>query len=63
VAEAIRTARKTRKIVWENIGLALSVKGIFFALGIAGIATMWEAVFADMGVALLAIFNSMRILR
>ncbi|KPJ82094.1 MAG: metal-transporting ATPase [Spirochaetes bacterium DG_61] len=62
VAEAIRTARKTRKIVWENIGLALSVKGIFFALGIAGVATMWEAVFADMGVALLAIFNSMRIL-
>jgi Cd2+/Zn2+-exporting ATPase len=63
VAEAIRTARKTRKIVWQNILLALSVKGIFFALGIAGVATMWEAVFADMGVALLAIFNSMRILR
>jgi len=39
------------------------VKGVFVALGITGIATMWEAVFADMGVALAAIFNSMRILR
>ena len=63
VAEAIRTARKTRAIVLQNIALALSVKGIFFALGAMGVANMWEAVFADMGVALLAIFNSMRILR
>lgn len=63
VAEAIRIARKTRRIVWQNIVLALAVKGAFFALGTVGLASMWEAVFADMGVALLAIFNSLRILR
>jgi len=63
VAEAIEVARKTRRIVWQNILLAVTVKGVFVALGITGIATMWEAVFADMGVALAAIFNSMRILR
>jgi len=63
LVEAIRTARKTRTIVLQNIVLAFAVKGIFFALGAVGIANMWEAVFADMGVALMAIFNSMRILR
>jgi Cd2+/Zn2+-exporting ATPase len=63
VAEAIRTAKKTRAVVLQNIVLAFAVKGVFIALGIAGAATMWEAVFADMGVALLAIFNAMRILR
>jgi Cd2+/Zn2+-exporting ATPase len=63
VVEAIRIARKTRTIVLQNIVLAFAVKGIFFALGAVGIANMWEAVFADMGVALMAIFNSMRILR
>jgi Cd2+/Zn2+-exporting ATPase len=63
VAEAIRTARKTRSVVLQNIVLAFAVKGVFIALGIAGAATMWEAVFADMGVALLAIFNAMRILK
>ena len=63
VAEAIEIARKTRRIVWQNILLAVTVKGVFVALGITGIATMWEAVFADMGVALAAIFNSIRILR
>jgi len=63
LVEAIRTARKTRTIVLQNIALAFAVKGIFFALGAVGIANMWEAVFADMGVALMAIFNSMRILR
>jgi len=63
VAEAVRIARKTRSIVWQNIMLALAVKAVFMGLGAGGIATMWEAVFADMGVALLAIFNSVRILR
>lgn len=51
VAEAIQVARKTRRTVWQNIGLALGVKGLFIALGIVGVATMWEAVFADVGVA------------
>ena len=59
----IRTARKTRKIVWQNIALALGVKLAFIGLGVIGEATMWEAVFADVGVALIAVFNSMRILR
>jgi Cd2+/Zn2+-exporting ATPase len=63
VAEAIRVSRKTRRIVWENIIFSLLVKGIFVGLGVVGIATMWEAVFADMGVALIAIYNATRILR
>ena len=50
-------------IVWQNIIAALLIKGTFIALGIAGSATMWQAVFADVGVALLAVFNSMRILK
>lgn len=63
VAEAIRIAKKTRRIVWQNIVLALGIKGVFIGLGAAGIATMWGAVFADVGVALLAVFNAMRALR
>ncbi|RLF83778.1 heavy metal translocating P-type ATPase, partial [Thermococci archaeon] len=59
----IRIARKTRRIVWQNIVFALGVKLAFISLGILGEATMWEAVFADVGVALIAVFNAMRILR
>lgn len=63
VADAIRVGRKTRRIVWQNVVFALAVKGLFIALGIAGTATMWEAVFADVGVALLSIINASRVLR
>jgi len=63
LAEAIEVARKTRSIIWQNIILALGVKGVFIALGAIGAATMWEAVFADMGVALLAILNATRAMR
>ncbi|MCW5316728.1 cadmium-translocating P-type ATPase [Nostoc sp. KVJ3] len=63
VAEAIQIARKTRKIVWQNIGFALAIKGLFIGLGIFGIATMWEAVFADVGVAMLAILNATRAMK
>jgi Zn2+/Cd2+-exporting ATPase len=63
VAEAIQVARKTHAIVVQNIVFALVVKGIFIILGIFGLATMWEAVFADVGVALAAIFNSTRVLK
>lgn len=63
VAEAIQIAHKTLRIVWQNIILAMAVKGIFIALGAVGIATLWEAVFADVGVALLAILNAGRVLR
>lgn len=62
VAEGIRMGRKTRKIVWENIIFALTVKGIFLTLGVVGMVTMWEAVFADVGVTLIAIFNASRII-
>ncbi len=60
---AINIGKQTKKIVWQNIILAFSVKAIVLALGAGGIATMWEAVFADVGVALLAILNSVRIQR
>ncbi|WP_337884432.1 heavy metal translocating P-type ATPase [Fischerella thermalis] len=63
VAQAIQVARKTRKIVVQNIVLAMAVKGLFIILGIFGVATLWEAVFADVGVALLAILNATRVLR
>ena len=63
VADAIDVAKRTRKIVWQNIIFALGVKTIFIVLGIFGIATMWEAVFGDMGVALIAILNATRVLK
>ena len=63
VAEAIRVGKKTHKIVWQNIILAMGVKGLFIVLGMFGVATLWEAVFADVGVALLAILNAGRVLR
>lgn len=62
VATAIRIAKKTRRIVYQNIAFALGVKALFLALGAAGIATMWAAVFGDMGVSLIAIMNSLRAL-
>lgn len=63
IVEAIQIARKTRQIVWQNIFFAMAIKGLFILLGSIGIATLWEAVFADVGVALLAILNATRILR
>jgi len=61
--EAVKIAKRTRGIVWQNIGFSLVVKGIFLTIGALGMATMWEAVFADVGVALLAILNSTRVLK
>lgn len=63
VAVAIDVAKRTRNIVWQNIFFALGVKLVFIVLGIFGIATMWEAVFGDMGVSLIAVINALRILR
>lgn len=60
---AVQVAKKTRTIVWQNIFFAMGVKGVFLTMGVFGIATMWEAVFADVGVALLAILNASRILK
>ena len=62
LCEAVDIARFTKKIVWQNIVFVLGVKGVFLALGAFGIATMWEAVFADVGVSLLAVINAMRIM-
>jgi len=61
IATAIRVARSTRNVVWQNITLAMGVKTLFLILGAWGVASMWEAVFADVGVALLAILNAVRI--
>ncbi|MCX7842268.1 MAG: heavy metal translocating P-type ATPase, partial [Clostridia bacterium] len=61
--EAIKIARKTRQVVWQNIVFAMGVKVVVLALGAGGIATMWEAVFADVGVALLAVLNAMRVMK
>jgi len=63
VALSIDVAKITRNIVWQNIYFAMGVKLIFIVLGVFGIATMWEAVFGDIGVALIAIFNALRILK
>ena len=63
IIEAINVAKYTKKIVWQNIIFALGIKVVFLVLGAFGIATMWEAVFADVGVALLAVLNATRILK
>src|SRR6056297_2927071 len=63
IAEAIQIARKTRNIVWQNIGLALGIKVLVLILGAFGMATLWEAVFADVGVTFLAVLNAIRIQR
>ncbi|BFO66004.1 heavy metal translocating P-type ATPase [Chryseobacterium sp. KCF3-3] len=60
---AINIGKQTKKIVWQNIVLAFAVKAVVLVLGAGGLATMWEAVFADVGVALLAILNAVRIQR
>jgi len=61
IVTAIKIGKATKKIVWQNIGLAFGVKVIVLSLSAGGLATMWEAVFADVGVALLAILNAVRI--
>jgi Cd2+/Zn2+-exporting ATPase len=63
IPTAIALARKTHRIVWQNIVFALGVKGVILVLGAFGIAGMWEAVFGDVGVALIAILNASRVLR
>jgi Cd2+/Zn2+-exporting ATPase len=59
----VRIARKTAVILWQNIALALSIKAVFIVLTFTGNATMWMAVFADMGASLLVVFNGLRLLR
>ena len=63
IVTAIKIGKTTKAIVWQNIALAFGVKVIVLSLGALGVATMWGAVFADVGVALLAILNAVRIQR
>jgi Cd2+/Zn2+-exporting ATPase len=63
IVTAIKIAKRTKTIVMQNIVFALGVKGIILILGAFGIATMWEAVFGDVGVALIAVLNSMRVMK
>nr|WP_083490312.1 heavy metal translocating P-type ATPase [Caloramator mitchellensis] len=63
IITSIEVARRTRKIVYQNIALAIGVKIIVMVIATFGVATMWEAVFADVGVALLAVLNSIRVLK
>ena len=62
IGEALMIAKNTRKIVWQNIIFALGVKAIVLIMGAMGMASMWAAVFADVGVALIAVLNAMRVL-
>ncbi|MEZ4982028.1 MAG: HAD-IC family P-type ATPase [Saprospiraceae bacterium] len=63
IATGIKIGKSTQRIIWQNIALAFGVKIIVLILGAGGLATMWEAVFADVGVALLAILNAVRLQR
>ena len=63
VAEAVRTARSAMRIARQNIALALGVKALVLVLGLVGMASMWLAVFADTGVALLCVLNAVRLLK
>lgn len=63
VPQTIRLSRQTHAVLWQNIALALGIKAVFFALAVFGQATMWMAVFADMGAGLLVVFNGLRLLR
>jgi Cd2+/Zn2+-exporting ATPase len=63
VADAITVGRRTRGIVWQNIGLAFAIKLIFIVLGVFGLTSMGGAVFADVGVTILAVLNATRVLR
>src|SRR5690606_19619635 len=63
IAEAVRLSRKTSAVLWQNITLALGIKAVFFVWAIFGNATMWMAVFADMGASLIVVANGLRLLR
>lgn len=63
VADLLKISAKTRRVVWQNITAAMAIKGLFMLLGIFGVAGLWEAIFADVGVALLAVLNATRTIR
>ena len=59
----IQLSRDTSRVLWQNITLAIGIKAVFFILALAGKATLWMAVFADMGASLIVVFNGMRLLK
>jgi Zn2+/Cd2+-exporting ATPase len=63
IAETVQLSRSTHAVLWQNIALALGIKAVFLVLAIFGNASMWMAVFADMGASLLVVFNGLRLLR
>ncbi|MEP7300521.1 MAG: heavy metal translocating P-type ATPase [Caldimonas sp.] len=63
IPETIRLSRRAHAVLWQNISLALGIKAVFFVLAVFGSATMWMAVFADLGATLLVVFNGLRLLR
>ena len=63
IAETVRLSRATHAVLWQNIALALGIKAVFLVLAVFGNASMWMAVFADMGASLLVVFNGLRLLR
>ena len=63
IAETIELSRRTHRVLWQNIALALGIKLVFFVLAVAGSASMWMAVFADMGASLLVVANGLRLLK
>lgn len=63
ISKAFKIAKKTKVVIWQNILFALVVKAVFIVLGLLGVATLWEAVFGDVGVALIALANAMRTMR
>ena len=63
VAETVRLSKRTHAILWQNITLALGIKSVFLVMAVVGTATMWMAVFADMGASLLVVGNGLRFLR
>ena len=63
IPETIRLSRRTHTILWQNIALALGIKAVFLGLAVFGSASMWMAVFADMGASLIVVANGLRILR
>ena len=63
IAETVRLSRSTHAVLWQNIALALGIKAVFLVLAVFGNASMWMAVFADMGASLLVVVNGLRLLK
>jgi Cd2+/Zn2+-exporting ATPase len=63
IVSVIKIAKRTRNIVWQNIVFAMGIKAVVLLLGAGGIATIWEAVFADVGVTVLAVLNAMWVMK